>query len=205
MVPTISCSISHLFFPETTLYVLTREFHNNMIALHSHLHAKTLWCSIQFCSKLTYWNGCSWTCLKSSSYLLLTWCTNLSLLLESIILLLCFLSVPLELSTNGLVFNGGSGFPAPVDASTIWFTISSTSLILGRDFGFLTTHRLATAASFWADFSWYCPFSLGSTISWNFFVFDRYGFIHSKSFCSLLGRFLSKGSLPVMSSYRKTP
>ena len=150
----------------------------SLIALLSQLHAKVF---------------ALWSLFK-------LYLTNFSPLLKSIILLLCFLSVSLEVSTDGKVFNGGSGLPDSADASTIRFTISNTSLILGRDFGFLIKHRLATVASCWADLIWYFPFSLGSNINWNFFTSDRYGFIHGKSFCSFLGRLLSIGRLPVMSS-----
>lgn len=84
--------------------------------------------------------------------------------------------------------------------STIFCTISSTSLILGLDFGCRTRHLLAIAASFIADFTEQWPANFGSMIIWNFLGSVIYGLTHSKSFCSLFGRFLSIGLRPVISS-----
>lgn len=84
--------------------------------------------------------------------------------------------------------------------STTRLTMVSTSLILGRTFGYFTRHRLATAASFWAVFIEKLPSSFGSNIMRNFFTSDKWGLTQSKSFCSFLGLFRSKGRLPVMSS-----
>jgi hypothetical protein len=105
----------------------------------------------------------------------------------------------MESSSEAKLIMGGKGLPISV-VSTIRFNISKISLILGRDLACRTKHLLATAANFWADLREYFPSSLGSKISSNFLRLDRCGLTHSNSFCSLLGRFLSRGRLPVMSS-----
>jgi len=75
-------------------------------------------------------------------------------------------------SSGAKIFMGGRGLPISV-VSTIRFTISNTSLILGRDLDCRTKHLLATAANFWADLREYFPSSLGSKISSNFLRLDR--------------------------------
>nr|GMC82200.1 hypothetical protein ACMD2_01380 [Ipomoea batatas] len=66
----------------------------------------------------------------------------LSPILILIILLLPFLSVS-SLARTGLGdFIAGLGFPVPAGASTTLLTISRTSLIVGRDLGFLTKQRI---------------------------------------------------------------
>jgi len=107
-------------------------------------------------------------------------------------------------SFGAKLFIGSKGLPLSV-VSTILLIISRISLILGRVFACLTKQQFATAASFWAVLMLYFPSSLGSKINLNFLAPERCGLTHSKSFCSFFGRFLSKGRLPVISSYRKTP
>ena len=102
-------------------------------------------------------------------------------------------------SCRGKLFSWVWGLPLSVD-SIIWLIMSRTSLIFGRDLDCRTRHRLATDASFLADLREYFPSSLGSKICLNFLASERCGLTHSKSFCSLVGRFRSKGRLPVMSS-----
>ncbi|OAY75772.1 hypothetical protein ACMD2_01380 [Ananas comosus] len=70
---------------------------------------------------------------------------------------------------NSVWFSGGCGFPVPA-LSTTSFTISSNSLILGRDFGARTRHLFATLASLTADFKEYRLSSLESIIIGNFFA-----------------------------------
>nr|GMC86347.1 hypothetical protein ACMD2_01380 [Ipomoea batatas] len=66
----------------------------------------------------------------------------LSPILILIILLLPFLSFS-SLARTGLGdFIAGLGFPVPAGASTTLLTISRTSLIVGRDLGFLTKQRI---------------------------------------------------------------
>uniref|UniRef100_A0A2P2P243 Uncharacterized protein n=1 Tax=Rhizophora mucronata TaxID=61149 RepID=A0A2P2P243_RHIMU len=86
------------------------------------------------------------------------------------------------------VASGTGGLPISV-TSMILFTISTTSLILGRALACLARHRLATTASFWADLRLCFPSSLGSKIKRNFFESERCGLTHSNSFCSFFGRF----------------
>ena len=118
----------------------------------------------------------------------------------STILLLFFVSLSSEVSSDARFFKGSCGLAIPDDGSTSLFTISNTSLIFGRFFGSLTKHLLAIIASFCTALREYFPSSLGSIMSRNFFRSDKCGFTHSKSFCSPLGRCRSIGRLPVMSS-----
>ncbi|GER51262.1 bifunctionaluridylyltransferase/uridylyl-removing enzyme [Striga asiatica] len=84
--------------------------------------------------------------------------------------------------------------------STTRSTILRTSLIIGRFLGCLSRHRLAMAASRWADLGSYLPSSFGSKICSNFFMSERWARTKSRSICSFLGLLRSSGRRPVMSS-----
>lgn len=169
----------------------TKKFNSDSTFIHSNYHRK------------------SSALLTQSSYIqqvLISFCLHfqnnvpLSLVFDSMILLLCFVLVWSGVSLDVELLRGRRGLPASADASTILFTISNTSLIFGRVLAFLTKHRLATWESLLTNRREYFPSSLGSTICRNCFASDKYGFTHANSFCSLLGRFRSIGRLPVMSS-----
>lgn len=84
-------------------------------------------------------------------------------------------------------------------------SVSTTLLIAGLCLGRWLRHRYASAATFWAPFSEYCPSSLGSIIRASFRWSFSMGLAHSASFCSRWGRVLSTHFLPVRSSSSTTP
>lgn len=124
----------------------------------------------------------------------------LSQIFVSIMVLLFFILMSREASIDSEFLKGSWGLPVSVDPSIILVTSSNTSLIFGRALGFRAKHRLAMVASLWTDLREYLPSSLGSNICRNLLGSDKYGFTHSSSFCSPLGRFRSTGLLPVISS-----
>lgn len=87
----------------------------------------------------------------------------------------------------------------------ICFNVSTTRLIVGRSFALFNRQLSANLAIFLAALEEYWLSSRGSIIKPNFLLSGGNCFTHSKSFCSVLGRFLSNDRLPVRTSYNTTP
>ena len=88
------------------------------------------------------------------------------------------------------------GFPSS-DSCIAFFKLSTTSLIVGRSFGFLLRQLLANIATLRAATREYWSLSRGSIIMLNLLPSAGNCFTQSRSFCSDCGRFLSTVLLPV--------
>lgn len=95
--------------------------------------------------------------------------------------------------------------PQSSDSSSACFKISTTFDIVGRSLAVLLRHKLAKLATLRAAARLYWFLSRGSIIILKLLLFAGNCFTHSSSFCSPVGRFLSRTRLPVMISYSTTP
>ncbi|PON99789.1 LOW QUALITY PROTEIN: hypothetical protein TorRG33x02_045540 [Trema orientale] len=97
-----------------------------------------------------------------------------------------------------------NGFPSS-ETCIICFNVSTTWLIFGRSFALFNKQLSANLAILLAALEEYWFSSRGSITCPNLLLSGGNCFTHSRSFCSVLGRFLSNDRLPVKISYNTTP